>query len=252
MIENNIWQTYETPIGELPEDAVRCTRSWYKINRRWNYHYMSGQDRENFFKEYFDGEVYDTYMKMPMGVMKAGLWRFAILYIHGGIYADLDTMCIDPIEHWLDQEHDMVLDIEGDTPWYATQVIAARKGHPFLKNAIDLCVERMKLEDWTIPNMVHYYTDVAMFTDSLFESLGVEDGYSEPLKTATLRYNELPKAKENKFYSFGGKNARILLEKHVRHLYWGDARIDNYVAWKIDPMVNESYREGFNVEDWTK
>ncbi len=142
-IEKNIWQTYETSFDELPAYAKESVGTWTYQNPEYTYGYMSGQDRENFFKEHFDSKTYEAYVNLPLGVMKAGLWRFAILYIHGGIYADMDTHCKVPVDTWLNPEYDMILDIEKDTPWLATQTIASKAGHPLLKAAIDLCVERV-------------------------------------------------------------------------------------------------------------
>jgi hypothetical protein len=244
MISKTIWQTYETPINELPLLAQQSLETWKSLNPNWSHGYMSGQDREDFFRTEFGGEVFETYMKYPLGVMKAGLWRFAILYVYGGVYADLDTECVSPIESWLDPQYDMVLDLEGNTPWYATQVIASAKGHRFLEDAINMAVERARNGIVEQQHMVHYYTDVAMFTDSLFKSMNIENGYDGDLKQRTLEFNELPIAKGNKFFSFGGNDARRLLDKDVRHLYWGDGRLENYVAWKKDSIF-----ENLTVED---
>ena len=96
--------------------------------------------------------------------------------------------------------------------------------------------------------MVHYYTDVSMFTDSLFTSLGVEP-YLKPLKEWSEELNELPSAKENKMMSFGGNDARRLLERDVQHLYWGDGRHEDWVSWKIDPTVNNPV-DTSTLEHW--
>jgi mannosyltransferase OCH1-like enzyme len=207
MIPKTIWQTYETTSEELNSKAKDGIETWKNLNPGWSHGYMSGQDREDFFKTEFGGEVFDTYMKLPLGVMKAGLWRFGILYINGGVYADLDTECISPIDSWLDPQYDMVVDIERDTPWYATQVIAASKGHKFLEDALNMAVERARDGIVEQQHMVHYYTDVAMFTDSLFKSMNITDGYKGKLIKRTLQFNELPIAKEQKFFSFGGADA---------------------------------------------
>jgi hypothetical protein len=244
MIPKTIWQTYETPINDLPSNAQKGIGTWKHLNQDWAHKYMSGQDREDFFRTEFGGEVFDTYIKYPLGVMKAGLWRFGILYIYGGVYADLDTECINSIDTWLDPQHNMVVDLEGDTPWYATQVIAASKGHKFLEDAINMAVERAKSGIVEQQHMVHYYTDVAMFTDSLFKSMNIEDGYNGDLRQRTLEFNQLPIAKEYKFFSFGGSDARRLLDKDVKHLYWGDGRIEDYVAWKKDSIF-----ENLTVKD---
>jgi hypothetical protein len=72
MISKTIWQTYETPISDLPLLAQQSLETWKNLNPGWSHGYMSGADREDFFRTEFGGEVFETYMKYPMGVMKAG------------------------------------------------------------------------------------------------------------------------------------------------------------------------------------
>jgi len=249
MIEKKIWQTYETPFDALPDYAKFSIQTWKDNNPDWDHGYMSGPDREQFFKDNFSEEIYNTYINLPLGVIKAGLWRFAILYINGGIYADMDTHCKVPVDSWINQDYDMMLDIERDTPWLATQTIASRAGHPLLKAAIDLCVERVGDGIIQHNHMVHYYTDVQMFTDAMYRELGVEP-YQKHINQWAPELMEMPYLKDNKVHIFHGENAKRLLDREVVHLYWGDDREEGWIAWKKDPMVNQSYPNGFNPHDW--
>jgi len=250
-IEKKIWQTYETSYEDLPDYAKSSIGTWTANNPDWEHGYMSGPDRERFFKENFDEDVYNTYVNLPLGVMKAGLWRFAILYIHGGVYADMDTHCKAPISNWLPEDCDALLDIERDTPWLATQVIAAKSGSKVLKAAIDLCIERCSDGIIQHNHMVHYYTDVQMFTDALYKELGVEP-YAKHINEWAPELMEMEFLKENKVKILHGEEARRLLDQDVVHLYWGDDREAGWIAWKKDPRVNESYPNGFNPHEWEK
>mmetsp|Transcript_26616 Transcript_26616/g.37487 ORF Transcript_26616/g.37487 Transcript_26616/m.37487 type:complete len:359 (-) Transcript_26616:73-1149(-) len=49
----------------------------------------------NFFQEYLS--LYDGFKKP---VMRADMWRYLILYQHGGVYFDLDVECLTPIDTW--------------------------------------------------------------------------------------------------------------------------------------------------------
>lgn len=250
-IEKTIWQTYETTYEDLPQYAKESIGTWRHMNPDWAHGYMSGPDREIFFKENFSEEVYNTYINLPLGVMKAGLWRFAILYIYGGVYADMDTHCKSPISTWLSDNNDVLLDIERDTPWLATQVIAAKAGSPIMKAAIDLCVERCSDGIIKHNHMVHYYTDVQMFTDAIYKELGVEP-YQKHLNDWAPELMEMDWLKNNNVKILNGEEARRLLDIDVVHLYWGDDREAGWIAWKKDPMVNESYPNGFNPHEWNE
>jgi mannosyltransferase OCH1-like enzyme len=250
-IEKIIWQTYETSYDDLPNYAKESIDTWKYHNPDWQHGYMSGADRELFFKENFSEDVYNTYISLPLGVMKAGLWRFAILYINGGVYADMDTHCKAPILNWLSDDNDVLLDIERDTPWLATQVIAAKSGSPIMKAAIDLCVERCSNGIIKHNHMVHYYTDVQMFTDAIYKELAVEPYYKN-LNDWAPELMEMDWLKFNKVKILNGEEARRLLDKDVIHLYWGDDRQSGWIAWKKDPMVNDSYPNGFNPDEWSE
>jgi hypothetical protein len=250
-IEKTIWQTYETSYEDLPQYAKESIETWKHMNPDWNHGYMSGPDREEFFKLNFPENVYNTYVNLPLGVMKAGLWRFAILYINGGVYADMDTHCKAPISTWLSDENDALLDIERDTPWLATQVIAAKAGSPIMKAAIDLAVERCADGIVKHNHMVHYYTDVQMFTDAIYKELGVEP-YQKHLNDWAPELMEMDWLKNNNVKILNGPEARRLLDVDVVHLYWGDDREAGWIAWKKDPMVNESYPNGFNPHEWNE
>ena len=56
-IEKNIWQTYETSFDALPGYAKESVGTWTHHNPEWTHGYMSGQDREDFFKEHFDSKI---------------------------------------------------------------------------------------------------------------------------------------------------------------------------------------------------
>ena len=63
---------------------------------------LHGDDRaDDFIERNFDEEVLRTFRGFPLGVMRADFWRYAVLYMHGGIYADVDTNCTMPVEQWL-------------------------------------------------------------------------------------------------------------------------------------------------------
>ena len=42
-------------------------------------------------KASFDNETYTAYRSFPLGVMRADMWRYAVLYKRGGLYADVDV-----------------------------------------------------------------------------------------------------------------------------------------------------------------
>jgi mannosyltransferase OCH1-like enzyme len=43
-------------------------------------------------------------MSFPVGAMRSDFWRYAVIYMHGGIYGDIDTWCKRPVQQWLPAE----------------------------------------------------------------------------------------------------------------------------------------------------
>ena len=49
----------------------------------------------DFIYKHFGDDVYYSYNKLKPGAYKADLWRYCVLYIHGGIYLDIKYKCVN-------------------------------------------------------------------------------------------------------------------------------------------------------------
>lgn len=58
----------------------------------WEYKFYSDDDAANFLSTHFPAEVRQAYDALRPGAFKADLFRYCVLLIHGGIYADVDIM----------------------------------------------------------------------------------------------------------------------------------------------------------------
>jgi mannosyltransferase OCH1-like enzyme len=68
------------------EKIKNAVNSWKK-HSDFEYNFYDDAQCEEFIKNNFDSNVYEAYMKCPMNVMKADLWRYCVIYKYGGIYA---------------------------------------------------------------------------------------------------------------------------------------------------------------------
>lgn len=99
-----IWQT---------NFSNRCTLPVYLnflFNRlmtsSWQYNYVSTEDRAVFIKEHMDEVTYQAYLKLTNGAAQADLWRLVVLYVHGGVYLDIDATLIWPLSLTLKRFHE--------------------------------------------------------------------------------------------------------------------------------------------------
>ena len=96
-IPKKIFQTWETSENELSPDMQYYINSWKEKNPDYEFHFYNANERYEFIKDNFDHEVLDAYNRLKPGAFKCDLWRICILYIHGGFYTDIDTLCCNSI-----------------------------------------------------------------------------------------------------------------------------------------------------------
>lgn len=164
MIPKNIWQTYK---DSVPLPARSLVESWRELNSGWKYSYFTDIEIDAFLEKHFDEELVAAFRGMPLGVMRADIWRYAVLYVHGGIYTDIDTQCVAPLDSWLPLSKELVVGLENQTH-FCQWTISAAPGHGALKRTLDLVRSRWAAGiDMSYPHFVHYHTGPGVWTDAL-------------------------------------------------------------------------------------
>jgi mannosyltransferase OCH1-like enzyme len=139
MIPKIIWQTYESSFEELPKEAKNLVKIWKEKNPEWEYCYMDSRQRDDFVLKEFGKEWFDIYSNINLGIIKANIWRCMVVYKYGGVYSDLDTLCIEPIESWIKEDFSLTVakDDDGNPIQYAIYLFAGKPGSVFLNNLIN-------------------------------------------------------------------------------------------------------------------
>jgi len=94
-----IWQTYRTK--ELPRPAEEARKSWLELNPNCIYTFMDDDEIERYVYARGDPAMCAFFAALPLGVMKADLWRYLVITDQGGVYSDIDSICCLPIDYWL-------------------------------------------------------------------------------------------------------------------------------------------------------
>lgn len=231
-----IWQTYKTKIEDVPSYAVECIQSWKDHNPEYRYNYMSDEDAREFIQAFYGDNWVRIFDSVPLGVMRGDMIRYLVIYQFGGVYADLDTLCMKPISSWMVDDADIILAPEGNLE-FCVWTFAASPKNPIIKNVIDRMEKAFENPDYTKPHFVHRLTGPWSFTRAIFDKLGC----------ATLDiikdFNRLNKSEgglENNIYCYGGYNAKIFEDECVKHLFgsqnWKDGQYDQ---WVEDPLTKE-------------
>lgn len=92
MISKWIHQTWKTKEGNPQID--RLCLSWIDMHPGFKYTLYDDTDVDRFIRTHFDERIYTTYKRILNGSLKADFFRYCVLYIHGGVYVDVDLCCV--------------------------------------------------------------------------------------------------------------------------------------------------------------
>ena len=95
-----IWQTHNYLTDELPEYMNQICGTWINLNPGWQHIYIDHIQREAMVAQLCP-EILPIY-KQVRPMYQADIWRYLITYEHGGVYADMDSVCIKPIDYVLE------------------------------------------------------------------------------------------------------------------------------------------------------
>jgi hypothetical protein len=95
-----IHQSAKDP-SALPELWAICQASWKAQHPTWDYIIWSDEQNLELCRQQFPWFL-DTYTSLPQNIMRADAARYMYMYAYGGVYSDLDTECLKPLDPLLE------------------------------------------------------------------------------------------------------------------------------------------------------
>jgi hypothetical protein len=90
----HIWQTWrEADAATFPPIYAACQPSWREVHPHAAYTLLTDDDGAAFCAAHFP-LLARLYAAVPLGVMRADLLRYMVLFVHGGLYADMDCQAL--------------------------------------------------------------------------------------------------------------------------------------------------------------
>ena len=159
MIPRKIFQTFEH--GNFEPQFQYIVNDWKLENPDYEYNFYNAEDRQIFMKHYFNGKVYDAYTRIKPGAFKSDLWRYCVLYVHGGFYIDIDSICLGTLDMFVKKDTEFVAATDlnlGDLEYHnvANAFIGSTPGHPILKNCINHIIELVEKEELPAENIMNF------------------------------------------------------------------------------------------------
>ncbi|EGW34530.1 uncharacterized protein SPAPADRAFT_59962 [Spathaspora passalidarum NRRL Y-27907] len=213
---------------DFPESFTTLRQTWLDKSPEYEYIVKTNAECDAMIAELYADvpEIIHAYNIMPEVILQCDLGRYLILYAYGGIYTDLDTKLLKPIEDWFSSQESylnktlnlgLVVGIESDRPdWKTccarrlqiqTWTIMARKGHPFLAELINSIVEHTLWREETgqlgvrmgrdASDNVINWTGPGRFTDFTFKYINNVlqtdfDNYETVINESFLTQTKLP------------------------------------------------------------
>ncbi len=98
--QQNIWMLWLQGAEAAPELVRVCHQSWLKKNPGWRVNFLSQETVDDYLTEDFRREIFSLDLP-PQKV--ANLIRLHLISRHGGVWADADCYCAQPLDDWLPQ-----------------------------------------------------------------------------------------------------------------------------------------------------
>lgn len=155
IVPKKIWQIMHYDPEDKPAFVDDYRTQWEDMNSEYKYERLTEETEYAFIQDHFhhDSGIRKTYDLIKNDrILRADFLRYLILLTEGGVYTDVDTLPIQPIDDWIPSEYrnrtSIVLGIEIDKsqgplwnemPWtvqISQFTIMAKKNHPLIRRVV--------------------------------------------------------------------------------------------------------------------
>ena len=233
-----------------------ATQTWKDKNPTWDYKFFSDEDCLEFIENNFPKDTVNAYNKIKPGAGKADLFRYCYLLVKGGVYTDIDNVCIKPLDNWLTDVDKFVgiLDLpcltKNDGRFYGKHysiynaLIASGQGHPFMWHAYKLSVLNILNQSRPVPRSEFLPQSFHPLTKVTGPKL-LADAIAMALNNPFNKHFKIKEECTPCGYRFP---AKLVMEKEKFHNKFHKATIRDF---NNDVLVQVKY-EGYNPDNyWT-
>lgn len=146
----------------FPENKKRWDPLWFECHESWKkqfsefefIYWNDDKDLENLIRIHFP-QYHSVYLKCPSHITRIDFARYFILYLYGGIYADMDIFCYRNFYDELISKEIHLIQSSADDEFVQNSLIVSQKSSSFLKLCYKECAKRILSTD----EFSYKYTD---------------------------------------------------------------------------------------------
>ncbi len=132
-----VMQFWDSPT--VPSDVREVMESWTRVNPDWTHVLFDAATARDFFATHLDADAVSALDLCFHPAMTADLFRLGFLYVEGGVYADADELCLQPVASLLPDlaQAEIAAPLAGSFPGYIHNFfIAARAGGEVVQSVL--------------------------------------------------------------------------------------------------------------------
>jgi len=250
-IPKRVMQTWEHK--QLNPEFQAIADTWKTHNPQYEFVLMDAAEREQFIRAHFERAVVTAYQQIIPGAYKSDLFRYCYLWVNGGVYVDIDTLCLGSLDDFLTPGAELVIPIDLNlsanegTHNLACGFIAAVPRHPAMMRCIQKIVRNV--ETGTVPGSKLDFSGPGVLGRAVNECLNRgetasfvgNEGLHAPAKIHFLKFEpgtEFVKNMKNQVL-FQNKNGN----HEIANLYHAECcKLKDFVSWvQCASPLNQSH-----------
>jgi mannosyltransferase OCH1-like enzyme len=167
---------------DVPKKYINNSLSWISNNRGWKYILWNNKRIIELLYNYYP-EYYKYYKNLHPIIKRIDFAKYVILYHYGGIYCDMDTVCLKSIDNLLKyfNKYNLIIskspklnllektiiykyfDINNNIDLLNNGIMLSKKNHPFWKDIINIIIKNKK-NSYLFPVDIFNHTGLIMLT----------------------------------------------------------------------------------------
>ena len=167
-----IWQSWKVDPTRFEHRDNERARTWTVKNPGHRYEVLTDDNADNYVAHHYGPlglnrpDIVHVYQSLNAKIIKSDLLRYLIMYVEGGVYADIDVEAIRPIKKFIpkafnEADIDMVIGIEVDEPDFDFHPVLGSKAKSFCQWTF-MCKPRLPVMLRLIEHIMIWLHDLSL------------------------------------------------------------------------------------------
>lgn len=163
----------------MPEAIAEAAEDWRTVNPDWTHKLWRGARASGFLRKHFHPMICNLFDAATIPALQADLFRYAVLYVHGGLYVDADMAPRGSLSPTFPRHTPMLITVsfnaEAEKHIVKNDLIAAAPGNPlFLDLLRYACSEAVRVTRIGRPLNVHSISGPTALRTYILQAIGVD------------------------------------------------------------------------------